>query len=67
MVGMNLPREAIEEFKEIYKKEFGEELPDDETSQKANNLIELFQIIAEVERPENSSREELDATLAPER
>jgi len=56
MVGMNLPREAIEEFKEIYRKEFAEELSDDEASQKANNLIELFQIIAEVERPETESK-----------
>jgi hypothetical protein len=55
MVGMNLPREAIEEFKEIYRKEFGEELPDDEASQKANNLIELFQIICQVERHEDGS------------
>jgi hypothetical protein len=45
MVGMNLSREAIEEFKEIYRKEFGEELSDDEASQKANNLIELFEVI----------------------
>jgi len=52
---MNLPREAIEEFKEIYRKEFGEELPDDEASQKANNLIELFQIICQVERHEDGS------------
>jgi len=34
MVGMNLPREAIEEFKEIYRKEFAEELSDDEASRK---------------------------------
>ena len=52
-MGMNLPREAIEEFKEIYRKEFGEELSDDEASRKANNLIELFQVISEVEHPSN--------------
>lgn len=40
-----LPKEAIEEFKEIYKKLYGEELSDEEASKRANNLVNLYKAV----------------------
>lgn len=40
-----LPDKAIEEFKEIYKKEFKEELSEKEAREKADNLIGLFRVV----------------------
>ncbi|MFH1909785.1 MAG: hypothetical protein ABIJ72_01145 [bacterium] len=42
---MTLPPKAIEEFKEIYKKEYGKELSDVEASESANNLVGLFKLL----------------------
>lgn len=40
-----LPSEAIQEFKHIYEKVFRERLNDAEASRRANNLVELYQVI----------------------
>jgi len=40
-----LPKEAIEEFKRIYKAEYGEEISDKEASDLAVNLVLLFKRI----------------------
>ena len=40
-----LSREAIDEFKAIYKDEFGEELSDDEVREIATRLLRFFGII----------------------
>jgi hypothetical protein len=42
---MKLSKEAIEEFKEIYRKECGEEISDQEAYEKGSRSIELFKII----------------------
>ena len=42
---MPLSKEAVREFKEIYKKEFGEEISDQEALEKATNLLMLFNVI----------------------
>lgn len=42
---MMLPKEAVEEFKQIYKRVFNEELTDDEASRRANNLVNLYQVV----------------------
>lgn len=42
---MQLPPEAFEELKEIYRKEYGKELSDEEAVRMGINLIELFKII----------------------
>jgi len=42
---MSLPKEAIEEFKEIYKKESGKEISDQEALEMATNLLTLFSAI----------------------
>lgn len=44
MVNM-LPKEAIDEFKAIYKKEFGEEISDSEAYEKGLRLIQLIKAV----------------------
>lgn len=43
---MQLPQEAIEEFRMIYQKEYGVLLPDEETTKLALDVYEFFKIIA---------------------
>uniref|UniRef100_A0A7C3SPI8 Uncharacterized protein n=1 Tax=Dictyoglomus turgidum TaxID=513050 RepID=A0A7C3SPI8_9BACT len=40
-----LQKEAIEEFKKIYKKEFRKELTDKEASQKAKRLLNFYKAV----------------------
>ena len=44
-MNMRLSKEAIEEFKRIYYKEFGKVLSDEEAQEKGQNLLSLFKII----------------------
>jgi hypothetical protein len=44
---MRLTAEVIQEFKTLYKEEFGEDLSDGETEQRALELLRLFMILAE--------------------
>lgn len=47
---MSLPQEAIEEFKEIYKKEYKKELSDAEARESAENLVRFFDLLWECEK-----------------
>lgn len=40
-----LPKEAIEEFKKLYKERFKVELSDEEAAFRATNLINLYEIV----------------------
>lgn len=40
-----LPDEAIKEFQEIYKKEFGEEISKEEACERAERLFGLFKAV----------------------
>lgn len=40
-----LSRKAIEEYKAIYKKEFGKEITDSEAEEQGMKLLRLFKII----------------------
>lgn len=40
-----LPKEAIEEYKVLYKKRFGVDLSDAEASFRANNLVNLYRVV----------------------
>ncbi|MBU3922995.1 hypothetical protein KJ684_02035 [Patescibacteria group bacterium] len=42
---MKLSKEAIDEYKDIYKKEFGEEISDEEAKEQGTKLLSLFKII----------------------
>jgi len=39
-----LPQEAIQQFKELFKKRYGVELSDEEASFRANNLFSLYKV-----------------------
>ena len=43
--GMRLSSKAIQEYKEIYKKEFGEELSDAEAEEQALRVLHLFWLL----------------------
>jgi len=40
-----LPKEAIDEYKVLYKKRFGVDLSDAEASFRANNLVNLYRAV----------------------
>ncbi|MEK7663879.1 MAG: hypothetical protein AAB340_00290 [Patescibacteria group bacterium] len=40
-----LPKKAIEEFKRIYKKNYGIELTNEEAIKRANNLVALYEAV----------------------
>ena len=40
-----LPKEAIEEFKRLYKERFKVDLSDEEASRRANNLVNLYEAV----------------------
>lgn len=40
-----LPKEAVEEFKRIYKKKFNVDLSDEEAVRRANNLLNLYRAV----------------------
>ena len=40
-----LPKEAIQEYKRLYKKRFGKELDDVEASRRANNLVAFYRAV----------------------
>ena len=42
---MSLSEEAIEEFKDIYYREFGRIISDEEAQEMGHNLLSLFKII----------------------
>jgi hypothetical protein len=42
---LKLSKEAIEELKEIYRKEFGKEISDEEAQEMGIRLIRFFKII----------------------
>ena len=46
---MTLPEKAIDQFKEIYLKEFGIELSQVEAARKAIDLFNLFKILLRLE------------------
>lgn len=47
-----LPEESLREFKEIYQKEFGILLSDEEATEKATALLNVFKVFA---IPKNSN------------
>ena len=40
-----IPKEAVEEFKKIYKKNFGVNLSDKEALRRATNLLNLYKAV----------------------
>lgn len=44
--GMQIDSESIEEFKRIYRKEFGEKISDEEAQEMAQRLLILYELLA---------------------
>lgn len=42
---MKLSKKAIDEYKEIYRREYGKTLTDQEAYEQASNLLRLFKVI----------------------
>lgn len=42
---MKLPKQAIQEYQEIYKRQFGEEITEVEAEKQGRNLLELMQLM----------------------
>ena len=56
-----LPKNAIEEFKKIYKKSYGVELSDEDATNKANRLVNLYKAVYSDEKwslPKNLNEKE---------
>jgi len=43
--GMRLSQQAIEDFKKVYKKEYGEDISDAEAEEMATRFLRLFNLI----------------------
>jgi hypothetical protein len=54
---MKLSKEAMEKFKEIYKKKYGEEISDEEAYEKGRRLIRLFKLIYQSIPEDNQSEQ----------
>ena len=53
-----LPKEAIEEFKVLYKKHYGQDISDEEASRRANNLVNLYKVVYTLVESSNKSEPE---------
>ena len=53
-----LPKQAIKEFREIYKREFGVRLSNDEATEKVISLLGLFKVLLK----SHTSRQNLKLT-----
>jgi len=56
---MSLSKERVDEFKEIYKKEYGKELTDAEASEAAHNLVGFVELLWEVSMKEAQRKRRL--------
>lgn len=54
-----IPKEAVEEFKKIYKKEFGVDLSNKEALRRATNLLNLYRAVygSTIKGPDNLRNE----------
>lgn len=60
---MGLSKKAINEFKDIYKKEYKKELSDAEASEAANNLVGFFKVLYDCAVKENEKKRRLKKEL----
>ena len=45
---MQLSQKDIDEFKEIYRRQFGEDISDDEARQMGTRLLRFFKVLLEI-------------------
>jgi len=56
---MRLSKEALEEFKQIYKEEFGEDLTDAEAEEMATRVMRLYELLFRPLPSERKNRDQL--------
>lgn len=47
---MKLPEESIQEFKEIWKKEYGTDITDNQAKEYGEELVGFFRLLIEIDR-----------------
>ena len=62
---MRLSKKAIKEFKDIYKREFGKNISDEEAQEKGQSLLSLFKIIYHIIPTEKNDEKDNKKTLEP--
>jgi len=55
-----LPKEAIEEFKVLYQKRYGQDISDEEASRRANNLVNLYKLVYTAAEPSKESEQRVN-------
>jgi len=55
---MQLSKEAIEEYKKIFKEEYSKELPYEEVYEAAHNLVGFFDLLLKIDMRANPQRYE---------
>ena len=54
---MEIDKESLEEFKKLWKKEFGEKLSDEEARQKADHFVNIYRAVyGSAEFPDSDKR-----------
>lgn len=56
---MEISKERLEEFKKIFKKEYGKELTDEEAYEYASNLLGLFKVLFDIRIREEMNKQRL--------
>ena len=62
---MKLSKRAIKEFKDIYYREFGKIISDEEAQEKGQSLLSLFKIIYRPIPPDNNDENDNKNTPEP--
>jgi len=62
---MRLSKKAIKEFKEIYYREFGKIISDEEAQEKGQSLLSLFKIIYRAIPPDKNDENDNKNTPEP--
>ena len=60
---MSLSKQAIEEFKEIYEREFGKSISDEKAQELGQNLLSIFKIIYRAIPPDKDDKQNAKAQL----
>ncbi|MCL4353462.1 hypothetical protein M1615_03300 [Patescibacteria group bacterium] len=58
---MQLSDESIQEFKEIFKKEYGKEYTDSEAREAAKNLVGFFDLLIKVDQRNKQNKNKSNA------
>jgi hypothetical protein len=58
---MDLSQKTINEFKDIFKRDYGKELTDGEAQEYANSLLRLVEVVTQIESRKDEKSETNDS------